>query len=87
MAIESRPMSSNKNPYDYVMDQLDARICPQREVAEGSGVPFSTVTKIAQRQVKNPKIHTILRMAAYFETLKAQPDCRCGAKKAAACPR
>jgi predicted transcriptional regulator len=30
-----------------------------RYVAERSGVPYDTVTKIAQRKTKNPRINTI----------------------------
>lgn len=52
--------------YDFVMSHLDAKRISQRVVAEGSGVPFSTVCKIAQRQVKEPSVHTVQRLADFF---------------------
>lgn len=53
------------------MEQLDARRYTQREIAAGSGVPFSTVTKVAQRSVKEPSVHTVQRLADWF---RAQPN-------------
>lgn len=60
------PMDTSPNLYEYVMAQLDAKRVHQRVVAAGSGVPFSTVTKIAQRRTKNPGFATIQRLADYF---------------------
>lgn len=63
--------------YDYVMARLDARCITQREVAEGSGVPFSTLTKIAQRSIKAPSVHHVQALYDFFvkvsdgETAKA----------------
>lgn len=52
--------------YDYVMARLRSRQYPQRMVAKESGVPFSTVSKIAQGAVKEPSVHTVQRLANYF---------------------
>lgn len=52
--------------YDYVMACFRARAIPQRTVAAESGVPFSTVAKIAQGSVTDPSVHTIQRLADYF---------------------
>lgn len=52
--------------YDYVLACLRSRAIPQRKVAAESGVPFSTVTKIAQGAVKEPSVHTVQRLADYF---------------------
>ena len=52
--------------YDFVMANLRAKAIPQRAVAAGSGVPYSTVTKIAQGSVKEPGVHTVQRLADFF---------------------
>ena len=52
--------------YDVVMAHLRSRRVPQRKVAFESGVPFSTLTKIAQGQIKDPSVHTIQKLADYF---------------------
>lgn len=52
--------------YDVVMDCLRARRIPQRRVAAEAGVPFSTVTKIAQGVVTDPSVHTVQRLYDYF---------------------
>ena len=54
------------NLYDYVMRHLRSKAIPQRQVASESGVPFSTVTKIAQGSVREPGVHTVQRLADYF---------------------
>ena len=58
--------------YDFVMAQFEARIIPQRQVARESGVPFSTVCKIAQGAARNPSVHTIQRLADYFQAKENQ---------------
>ncbi len=52
--------------YDYVCACLRARVIPQRQVAQSSGVPFSTVTKIAQGVVSDPSVHTVQKLYDYF---------------------
>lgn len=52
--------------YDVVMAQFAARRIPQRQVALESGVPFSTVSKVAQGAVREPSVHTIQRLYDYF---------------------
>lgn len=52
--------------YDYVMAQFRAKRIAQRKVAEESGVPFSTVAKIAQGHIKDPSVHTVQKLADYF---------------------
>jgi len=52
--------------YDFVMARLRAKTIPQRQIARESGVPFSTVSKIAQGAVKDPGVHTVQRLADYF---------------------
>lgn len=59
--------------YAYVMAFLDSRAIPQRRVAAGAGVPFSTVAKIAQRVVTDPSVHTVQKLADYFAREGVQP--------------
>lgn len=59
-------MNTLPSLYDYVMACLRSRAIPQREVARGSGVPFSTVTKIAQGSVTEPSVHTVQKLYDYF---------------------
>jgi len=55
------------------MAHLRAKTIPQRTIARDSGVPFSTLTKIAQGSVKDPGVHTVQRLADYFAG-QAQPN-------------
>ena len=59
-------MSSKIDLYGYVMARLRAKSVPQKQVAEGAGVPFSTVAKIAQGVVTDPSVHTVQRLYDYF---------------------
>lgn len=72
MALHCFSMYTQIKLYDYVMAQLRAKRIPQRQVARESGVPFSTVSKVAQGSVKEPSVHTIQRLADYFRTKDAQ---------------
>lgn len=59
-------MNAHINLYGYVRQCLLAKRITQRRIAAGSGVPYSTVSKIAQDAVKNPSVHTIQRLADFF---------------------
>lgn len=59
-------MNPDEKIYDYVMRCLDAKTVTQRDVAVGSGVPYSTLIKIAQRQVTDPAVSTIQKIADFF---------------------
>lgn len=67
-----RAMNTYPPIYDFVMANLRAKAIPQRVVARESGVPFSTVSKIAQGSVKDPGVHTVQRLADYFSGKKPQ---------------
>lgn len=57
----------NSEPiYEVVMRDLRSRRIPQREVAVGAGVPYSTLQKIAQGQIKEPSVHAVQRLYDYF---------------------
>ena len=71
MAIDCSPMDTTPNIYDFVMTQLRSKRIPQRQVARESGVPFSTVCKVAQGYVSDPSVHTVQRLADYFKTKEA----------------
>lgn len=64
-------MDTTTNLYDFVMNRLRAKQIPQRQVANESGVPFSTVSKIAQGAVKEPSVHTVQRLFDYFKSKEA----------------
>lgn len=59
-------MSTQQSIYEFVMQRLSARAIPRRKIAEDTGIPFSTVTKIAQRGIADPSVHTIQRLYDYF---------------------
>jgi hypothetical protein len=52
--------------YNFVMTRLDATRDDWKAVAEGSGVPYSTVYKIGTSIVKDPGVSLIERLANYF---------------------
>jgi len=66
MGIAFTAMTTLPPLFDFVMANLRAKTIPQRTVAAGSGVPYSTLTKIAQGSVKDPSVHTVQRLADYF---------------------
>jgi len=59
-------MDTNTKIYDVVMAHLRAKRIKQREVAAGSGVPFSTLAKIAQGQIAAPNVHHVQALYDYF---------------------
>lgn len=66
-------MDTPLNLYAYVMACLRSREIPQRTVAAESGVPFSTVAKIAQGSVTDPSVHTVQKLADYFVAKGVRP--------------
>lgn len=71
MALNCHIMNEPKL-YDYVMHCLDTLRYTRREVSEGSGVPFSTVNKLAQRSVREPSVHTVQAIADFFRGKEAE---------------
>lgn len=57
--------------YETVMARLREKRVPQRQVARESGVPFSTLTKIAQGQIKAPSVHHVQALYDYFQKVGA----------------
>lgn len=62
---------------DYVLARLDAREIPQKVVAHRSGVPFSTVAKIAQRATEDPSVRNVQKLYDFFRSIDAE-DCSDG---------
>lgn len=54
------------NIYDYVMSQLDAARGRWPEVAEASGVSKRTIEKIARREIVDPGVSHVQKLADYF---------------------
>jgi transcriptional regulator with XRE-family HTH domain len=67
--------------YEFVMAHLRSKRITQRTVARESGVPYSTLTKIAQGHFRDPSVHTIQKLADYFA--KVSPATAAAEKEAA----
>lgn len=57
---------------DSVLSNLKKSRGNWREVAKGSGVPYDTITKIAQGQSPNPGVLTVQKLADYFNPPKSR---------------
>ena len=70
-------MNSPVNIYDAVVSRLTdpqwlrRHRLTQRHVAQDTGVPFSTVCKIAQRSVRDPSVHKVQRLFDYMMRVEA----------------
>ena len=64
-------MTTSPNLYDFVMARLREKRIPQRRIAAESGVPFSTLTKIAQGQIKAPSVHHVQALHDFFVKIGA----------------
>jgi hypothetical protein len=51
---------------EFVLGQLDSRKGSLPDVASGSGVPYRTLQKIASREIKDPGVSTVQKLADYF---------------------
>lgn len=52
--------------YDYVLERLEAEKGRWSAVAEGSGVPKRTLEKIARKEIQDPGVSHIQKLADYF---------------------
>jgi len=68
----------------FVLSQLDLREPAWTEVAQGSGVPYSTLKKIATRVTPNPGVLHVQRLARYFTERAATTDVPAASAGAAA---
>lgn len=74
MAIVSRRMMPTAEIYPFVMARLREKRIPQREVARASGVPFSTVSKIAQGVIHAPNVHHVQALFNFFSARASQQN-------------
>ena len=56
----------NEPIFDTVMRELRSRRIPQRRIADEAGIPYSTLQKIAQGQIKEPSVHAVQKLYDYF---------------------
>ena len=59
-------MKKSESLLDYVLIQLEDSKGQWREIADASGVPYDTLTKVAQRRNENPRVNTVQQLADYF---------------------
>lgn len=52
--------------YEFVLHQLQASKGSWRAVADGSGVSLRTLEKIARKEIANPGVIHIEKLASYF---------------------
>lgn len=56
----------NESIYEYVLTQLEASKGRWADVAEGSGVSKRTLEKIARKEIADPGVSHIEKLASYF---------------------
>lgn len=56
----------------YVLQQLDATPLTYQEIAEGSGVPKRTVEKIARKEIEDPGVSHVEKLAGFFRGVEAK---------------
>lgn len=59
------------NIYEYVIKRLRMKHVSRRKIAAETGVPFSTLSKIAQGQIKNPSVRHAQALYNYFKRIEA----------------
>lgn len=63
--------SMEKPIYDFVLDELAASKGRWQEVADASGVSRRTLEKIARREIADPGVSHIQKLADYFSQQRA----------------
>ena len=58
----------------YVLEQLDATNLTYQEVADGSGVPKRTVEKIARKEIEDPGVSHVEKLADFFRARASDPQ-------------
>ena len=64
-------MDRQRRLCDFVLEKLRQKSIAQRQIAAASGVPYSTVCKIAQGRSANPRVNTVQKLADYFHSAEA----------------
>lgn len=62
--------------YEYVLDQLSRAKGRWPAVAEGSGVSRRTIEKIARREIEDPGVSHIEKLARFFRDPKQKSSAR-----------
>lgn len=62
----------NETMLEAVMGRLDREKGNLRVIAEMTGIPYSTLTKITRRSVTDPRVSTVQTLFDYF-TARPQP--------------
>lgn len=57
--------------YEFVLSELEASKPRWREIAEEIDMSLSTIRKIARKEVENPGVHYIEKLASYFRAQAA----------------
>ena len=58
-----------ENILEFVLAKLSANKGKHKEIAEASGVPYSTLAKVSQRITPNPGVQSIQALADYFRSI------------------
>lgn len=69
MGLDFRAM--NESIYEYVLRGLQASKGQWSAVAEASGVSKRTIEKIARREIRDPGVSHIEKLARYFRDRQA----------------
>lgn len=56
----------NTSIHEYVVERLWSVKGKWDAVAEATGMPLSTIKKIARREVKDPRVSNVEKLARYF---------------------
>jgi predicted transcriptional regulator len=56
----------DESMYDAVLRMLEARKGEWRVISDESGVPYSTLCKVAQGWIENPSVHSVQRLYDYL---------------------
>jgi transcriptional regulator with XRE-family HTH domain len=63
---------SMESMHEYVIRQLVSTPLTYQEVADGSGVAKRTVEKIARREIEDPGVSHIEKLAEFFRSQEAR---------------
>lgn len=59
---------------EFVVRNLRENVGRWPQIAEASGVPYSTVAKIGQGETENPRVESVQRLADYFSGRQSTPE-------------
>lgn len=65
------PQSPPESLFAYVLNKLETSKGKWKSVAEGSGVSYRTIEKIARGEIQDPGISHIEKLANYFRAKAA----------------